>query len=61
MAYYSILDVTPTTDAWIADYLPTANRLVAKYGGQYLARTASHEQLEGDTQDVIEVFSGSVG
>ncbi|KXX70479.1 DUF1330 domain-containing protein [Flammeovirga sp. SJP92] len=48
MAYYSILDVTPTTDAWIADYLEPANRLVAKHGGKYLARTASHEQLEGD-------------
>jgi len=47
MAYYSILDVTPTTDKWIPDYLPTANRLVAKHGGKYLARTASHEQVEG--------------
>ena len=49
MSYYSILDVTPTTDAWIPDYLPTANRLVAKHGGKYLARTASHEQVEGAT------------
>ncbi|MEM6995708.1 MAG: DUF1330 domain-containing protein [Myxococcota bacterium] len=48
MSYYSILDVTPTSDAWVADYLPAANRLVAKHGGRYLARTASHEQLEGD-------------
>ncbi|MEO1487134.1 MAG: DUF1330 domain-containing protein [Bacteroidota bacterium] len=32
------------------DYLPTANKLVAKHGGKYLARTASHEQVEGDTQ-----------
>ncbi|MEO1518174.1 MAG: DUF1330 domain-containing protein [Bacteroidota bacterium] len=50
MAYYSVLDVTPTVDAWIPDYLPTANRLVAKHGGKYLARTASHEQVEGEVQ-----------
>lgn len=46
--YYSVLDVTPTTDTWIPDYLPVANRLAAKHGGKYLARTASHEQVEGE-------------
>ena len=48
MSYYSILDVTPTSEDWIPDYLPTANKLVEKHGGKYLARTASHEQLEGE-------------
>ncbi|MEL7115112.1 MAG: DUF1330 domain-containing protein [Pseudomonadota bacterium] len=48
MPAYSVLAVTPTTDAWIADYLPAANALVAAHGGTYLARTASHEQVEGD-------------
>lgn len=47
MTYYSVLDVTPTNEGWIPDYLPAANRLVAKHGGKYLARTASHEQVEG--------------
>jgi len=51
MAYYSVLDVTPTTDSWIPDYLPTANKLVAVHGGKYLARTTSHEQVEGDKQE----------
>ena len=51
MAYYSVLDVTPTTDSWIPDYLPTANKLVATHGGKYLARTTSHEQVEGDKQE----------
>ena len=51
MKYYSVLDVTPTTDKWIPDYLPTANKLVKKHGGNYLARTASHEQVEGDKKD----------
>jgi uncharacterized protein (DUF1330 family) len=48
MKYYSVLDVSPTSEDWIPDYLPVANRLVSKYGGKYLARTPSHEQLEGD-------------
>ncbi len=52
MAYYSILDVTPTTDSWIPDYLPTASKLVEQHGGKYLARTASHEQVEGTTDPV---------
>lgn len=51
MAYYSVLDVTPTDDAWIPDYLPTANERVAAHGGKYIARTTSHEQVEGETQD----------
>ncbi|MEM6397104.1 MAG: DUF1330 domain-containing protein [Bacteroidota bacterium] len=50
MTYYSVLDVTPTSDGWIPNYLPTANKLVAQHGGKYLARTAKHEQLEGDEQ-----------
>ncbi|MEM6630023.1 MAG: DUF1330 domain-containing protein [Bacteroidota bacterium] len=52
MAYYSVLDVTPTVDTWIPDYLPTANRLVTKHGGKYLARTTSHEQVEGEKKEV---------
>lgn len=48
MTYYSVLAVTPTSEDWIPDYIEPANRLVAKYGGTYLARTGSHEQLEGD-------------
>lgn len=50
MTYYSVLDVTPTTDDWIPDYLPTANARVAAHGGKYIARTASHEQVEGEPQ-----------
>lgn len=47
-AFYSVLDVTPTSEDWIPAYLPVANKLMAKHGGKYLARTASHEQVEGD-------------
>lgn len=51
MSYYSVLAVTPLNEAWIPDYLPSANTLVAKHGGTYLARTTSHQQVEGDAQD----------
>lgn len=51
MTYYSVLDVTPTAEAWIPEYIPAASKLVAKHGGKYLARTASHEQMEGDKQE----------
>ncbi|MEM1408599.1 MAG: DUF1330 domain-containing protein [Bacteroidota bacterium] len=51
MSYYSILDVTHTSENWIPDYLPTANKLVEKYGGKYLARTANHAQVEGEKKE----------
>lgn len=47
MNYYSVLEVTPTSDNWTEHYLPIANKLVASYGGRYLARTQDHERLEG--------------
>ena len=52
MTYYSVLEVTPTNDHWVQDYLPVANALVKKHGGQYLARTSAHERLEGRGDDV---------
>lgn len=51
MSWYSILAVTPTSQEWIPDYIGPANALVAKHGGKYLARTAAHEQIEGETQN----------
>lgn len=50
MAFYSVLDVTPTSEGWIPDYLPTANARVAAHGGRYIARTSSHQQVEGEDQ-----------
>ena len=47
MAYYSVVFVTPKTDTWIPDYLAAVGPLVQKHGGKHLARTASHERLEG--------------
>lgn len=48
MSCYSILAVTPTSEDWIPDYIGSANRLAARHGGKYLARTSAHEQIEGD-------------
>ena len=52
MSYYSVLDVTPTNENWVAGYIEPVNQLVTKHGGQYLARTSSHEQLEGQGAEV---------
>ena len=56
MAYYSVLAVTPTNEDSIADYIEPANTLVAQHGGKYLARTASHERLEGDGDAALRVI-----
>ena len=52
MAYYSVLAVTPISQDWIPDYVGAANAAVAKHGGKYLARTASHERLEGEGEEM---------
>jgi uncharacterized protein (DUF1330 family) len=52
MACYSVVSVTPTSEDWIPDYVESATTLVAKHGGKYLARTASHERIEGEGEDV---------
>jgi uncharacterized protein (DUF1330 family) len=51
MTYYSVVAVTPTTEDWIPNYIGPVSALVAKHGGKYLARTASHERLEGEGED----------
>lgn len=51
MACYSVLAVTPTTQDWVPDYIGPANKLVASHGGRYLARTASHQRLEGEGEE----------
>ena len=53
MTYYSVLAVTPTNQDWIPDYIGPANKLVAQHGGKYLARTSSHERLEGEGEDAV--------
>ncbi|MEM7271672.1 MAG: DUF1330 domain-containing protein [Actinomycetota bacterium] len=52
MTCYSVLEVTPTDDAWIPSYLAPVADIIAKHGGKYLARTASHERVEGEGPEV---------
>src|SRR5687767_2116073 len=47
MPHYVVVFCTPTADAWIPDYLENVNPLIEKHGGKFLARTQSHERLEG--------------
>ncbi|TFH93386.1 DUF1330 domain-containing protein [Vibrio ouci] len=47
-SYYSVIEVTPTQEEWIPGYIGPATQLVHKHGGKYLARTATHERVEGD-------------
>lgn len=47
MTTYSVLEVTPTSEDWIPSYIRETGAMVAGHGGKYLARTASHERLEG--------------
>ena len=47
MPHYSVVAVTPSNQDWIPDYLAAVGPLVAQHGGEYLARTASHKQIEG--------------
>ncbi|GAB3484982.1 DUF1330 domain-containing protein [Marinomonas epiphytica] len=54
MAYYSVLEVTPISQDWLANYVAKAGDLVTKYGGQYLANTSNHERLEGKITDQEE-------
>jgi uncharacterized protein (DUF1330 family) len=48
MTYYSVLEVTPTNENWIPEYIAPANAIVAKHGCKNIARTSSHERLEGE-------------
>lgn len=56
MAHYSVVSVTPTQTDWIEPYLERVTPLVARYGGRYLARTASHALLEGDGAPALQVI-----
>ena len=47
MSHYGIFFVTPTSEDWIPGYLAAVGPLIEKHGGRFLARTASHERLEG--------------
>jgi uncharacterized protein (DUF1330 family) len=51
MSVFLIAEVDVTDDAWIPDYAAKVHDIVASHGGKYLSRSASIEQLEGESQD----------
>lgn len=58
MTHYSVVQLTPTDDAWIPAYLAAVGPLVEKHGGKYLARTTDHERLEteGPTEALVVIL-----
>ena len=52
MKHFSVIAVTPTSEDWIPSYIEPVGKLVAKHGGAYVARTSSHERIEGEGDDV---------
>lgn len=61
MSVFLIAEVHVTDDAWIPDYAAKVHDIVASHGGKYLSRSASIEQLEGESQDttLIDPFPSS--
>ena len=51
MSVFLIAEVQVTDDAWIPEYAAKVHDIVSKHGGKYLSRSASIEQLEGESQD----------
>ena len=56
MTHYSVLAVTPSSDAWVPGYIAAVGAIVARHGGQYLARTTSHERLEGEGEAALRII-----
>ncbi|MEM6589872.1 MAG: DUF1330 domain-containing protein [Pseudomonadota bacterium] len=52
MTAYSVLEVTPENEDWIEAYLPIATKVIKRHNGKYLARTTTHEVLEGEDRKV---------
>lgn len=48
---YSVLEVTPTDEAWIPHYVQLAAEIVSRHGGKYLANSANHQTLEGEREE----------
>lgn len=48
MACYSVISVKLLNDDWLPSYLETVTGIIERYSGKYMARTASHQVLEGD-------------
>lgn len=47
MKYYAVAEVYVTNSCWVGGYLASVNRIIAKHGGRYLARTSNYDVMEG--------------
>lgn len=66
MPFYSVIHSSPTQEDWIPSYVESVGALVAKHGGEYLARSTNFERLEGEGEDpaafvLIKWPDGSAG
>jgi uncharacterized protein (DUF1330 family) len=48
MKYYAVAEIEITDRSWVSAYVKNVTQLVEQYGGRYLARTTTLEQLEGE-------------
>lgn len=51
MKYYTIAEFDITDRAWVRDYVQNVTKMVERYGGKYLARTANIKRFEGERQN----------
>jgi uncharacterized protein (DUF1330 family) len=50
MKYYAVAEMRLLHRAWVPAYVENVTKLVEAFGGRYLARTSSIEQIEGDRE-----------
>ena len=59
MKHYLIAEIHIHDPSWVPNYLVGVTRLVHKHGGEFLARSPTVEQLEGDGEppDVVALIA----
>ena len=48
MKQYIVAELAIADQSWIPEYMDNITRLVAEYGGKFLARTSNVQRLEGE-------------
>lgn len=48
MKHYAIGELEITDRSWIPEYVANVTKMIERYGGRYLARSARATRLEGD-------------
>lgn len=50
MVFYSYIELNLLNKEWTIPYIKEVTPIVNKYGGEYIARTVNHKQIEGDSR-----------